>query len=79
MKQYNLCIKKVLELAREMIILADEGQGAAEDDGCRLLYSVLQDCAYKIRKQAEEEREGHCRTGKWDEPGSECEATNSYQ
>lgn len=50
-----------------MIILADDGQGAAEDDGCRLLYGVLQDCAYKLRKKADEEKAAHCRTGKWDE------------
>ncbi|MBU0730285.1 MAG: hypothetical protein KKA70_11140, partial [Proteobacteria bacterium] len=63
MKQNNLCIKKVLELVREMIILADEGQEAAEDDGCRLLYAILQDCAYKLRKKAEEEKEAHCQSG----------------
>ena len=67
MKQYNECIKRVMELSREMIILADEGQAAAEDDSCRLLYGVLQDCAYKLRKKAEDEKEGHCRNGKWDE------------
>jgi hypothetical protein len=66
MKSYNECIKRVMELAREMIILADEGQAVAEDDGCRLLYGVLQDCAYKLRKKAEEEKESHCRTGRWD-------------
>ena len=67
MKEYNLCIKKVQKLVREMIILADEGQDAAEDDGCRLLYGVLQDCAYKLRKIAEEEREAHSRSGKWED------------
>lgn len=66
MKSYNECIKRVLELSREMIILADEGQVAAQDDGCRLLYGVLQDCAYKLRKKAEEEKDAHCRTGRWD-------------
>ena len=66
MKSYNECIKRVLELAREMITLADEGQAAAEDDGCRLLYGVLQDCAYKLRKKAEEEKATHCRSGRWD-------------
>jgi hypothetical protein len=71
MKQYNECIKRVLELSREMIILADDGQGAAEDDGCRLLYGVLQDCAYKLRKKAEEEKASHCRSGKWDGPRPE--------
>ena len=49
-----------------MIILADEGQAAAQDDGCRLLYGVLQDCAYKLRKKAEEEKDAHCRSGRWD-------------
>ena len=66
MKSYNECIKRVLELSREMIILADEGQAAAQDDGCRLLYGVLQDCAYKLRKKAEQEKDAHCRTGRWD-------------
>lgn len=51
-----------------MIILADEGQLAAEDDGCRLLYGLLQDYAYKLRKIAAEEKEAHSRSGKWDEP-----------
>ena len=67
MKQYNECIKRLLELSREMIILADDGQAAAEDDGCRLMYGVLQDCAYKLRKKAEEEKAAHCRTGKWED------------
>jgi len=62
-----------MDLAREMIILADEGQEAAEDDGCRLLYGVLQDCAYKLRKAAEAEKEAHCRTGRWDGHESENE------
>jgi hypothetical protein len=66
MNRYNECLKRVLELSREMIILADEGQLAAEDDGCRLLYGILQDCAYKLRKKAEEERAAHSRAGKWD-------------
>ncbi|MDF1578204.1 MAG: hypothetical protein P1P81_07155 [Desulfobulbales bacterium] len=66
MKGYNDCIKKVLELSRQMIILADEGQLVAEDDGCRLLYGILQDYAYKLRRKAEEEKEAHARTGRWD-------------
>jgi hypothetical protein len=74
MKSYNECIKRVLELSREMIILADEGQAAAQDDGCRLLYGVLQDCAYKLRKKAEQEKDAHCRTGRWD-----GELTENYQ
>lgn len=77
MKSYNECIKRVLDLSREMIILADEGQAAAEDDGCRLLYGVLQDCAYKLRKKAEEEKDAHCRTDRWDGEHSENHSPTS--
>ena len=66
MKRYNECIKRLLELSRQMVILADDGQLAAQDDGCRLLYGVLQDCAYKLRKKAEEEKAAHTRANKWD-------------
>ena len=66
MKQSNALIKQVLTLAREMIIIADEGQAVAEDDGCRLLYGVIQDSAYKIRMEAEREKEAHRKAGTWD-------------
>lgn len=66
MKQENELIKKVFDLVREMIILADEGQAEAKDDGCRLLYGVLQDSAYKIRHEAEREKEAHVRAGNWE-------------
>ena len=44
-----------------MIILADEGQAEAHDDGCRLLSGILQDCAYRLRLQALQERQSHDR------------------
>ena len=52
-------IRDALEIARKLIILADEGELASQDDGCRVLYGVVRDCAYKIRGQAEREREAH--------------------
>jgi ribosomal protein L44E len=54
-------ILHLFRLSREMIILADQGHAAAPDDGCRLLFGVLQDCAYKIRQAAERERDAHRR------------------
>ncbi|UCD84797.1 MAG: hypothetical protein JSU92_01015 [Deltaproteobacteria bacterium] len=60
----NQHISKVLEMARKLIILADQGDLDSEDDGCRVLYGIIRDCAYKIRIQAEREREIHkARTG----------------
>ncbi|MCK5340639.1 MAG: hypothetical protein KAJ60_06165 [Desulfobulbaceae bacterium] len=56
MKHEKELIEEVLRLVREMIILSDEGHAAAEDDGCRLLYSILQDCAYRIKMEAEQAR-----------------------
>lgn len=67
MRDDNSYIRKVIQLSREMLILADEGQAAAEDDGCRLLYGVVQDCAYKIRMEAEREQRVHQRQNRWEE------------
>jgi hypothetical protein len=53
-------ISEALELARKLTILADEGEAAATcDDGCAVLFGIIRDCAYKIRKRAEHERSVH--------------------
>ncbi|OGQ97171.1 MAG: hypothetical protein A2521_16330 [Deltaproteobacteria bacterium RIFOXYD12_FULL_57_12] len=61
MEHNDQFIRQVLELSRRMIILADEGQAEAHDDGCRLLSGILQDCAYRLRLQALQERQSHDR------------------
>jgi hypothetical protein len=61
----NEHIKQAMELARSLIILADEGEADSLDDGCIVLYSVMRDCAYKIRTEAERERELHKARGMW--------------
>jgi len=65
MKPCNENILKTLELVERMTEVADAGDGAREDVGCGILYGVLRDSAYKIRKLAEEEREAHRRKGWW--------------
>jgi hypothetical protein len=65
-RAYNEHIVEVLEMARQLLILADMGDLDSEDDGCRVLYGIVRDCAYKIRAQAEREREGHKMRGIWD-------------
>ena len=67
MRPDTALIRQTLALSREMIILADEGLSVAQDDGCRLLYGVVQDAAYKIRNQAEQERNRHRVRGTWEE------------
>lgn len=60
-------IKKTLGMVETMLELADEGDAVREDVGCGILYAVLRDSAYKIRKLAEAEREAHNKKGWWGE------------
>jgi len=67
-RECNDNIRRALRMAADLTILADEGEMAMEDDGCGVLYGVVRDCAYKIRAEAEREREAHKAKGVWDEP-----------
>ncbi len=49
-----------------MLAIADEGDRDRDDDSCGIIYGVLRDCAYRIRKLAEAECEKHKQAGKWD-------------
>ena len=61
----NEKILRTLELVERMIEIADAGDIVREDAGCGVLYGVLRDSAYKIKKLAEEEKEAHMRKGWW--------------
>ena len=58
-------VKNTLKLAKNMISLAEKGDAEREDTGCGILYGVLLDSAYKIRKIAEVEKEAHIKKGWW--------------
>ena len=60
-------IKKTLEITEEMIKLAIRGDTHREDSGCGILYGILLDSAYKIKKLAEEELKAHKQKGAWKE------------
>jgi hypothetical protein len=68
MRQCNEKLLRTLELVDRMIEIADEGDIVREDAGCGVLYGVLRDSAYKIKKLAEEEKEKHMRKGWWPRP-----------
>ena len=55
----EVLMEKVGDLVREMIILADEGEAQATDDGCVVLCSVVRDSAYRIRAEIDRETERH--------------------
>ena len=59
-------LKKILTLTREMLALADEGDESRDDATCGILYGILRDSAYKLRRLAEMECEKHQEAGKWD-------------
>jgi hypothetical protein len=63
---YNENLLKTIRLTREMLALADEGDRDRTDDSCGILYGVLRDSAYRLRKLAEEECDKHRAAGKWD-------------
>jgi hypothetical protein len=57
----NDCLQKTLNLVDLMLQLAEEGDATRQDVGCGVLYGVLRDAAYRIKKLAEAEREAHIR------------------
>ena len=67
MRPCNQSIKKTLRLVEDMLNLADEGDAVREDTGCGVLYGVVRDSAFKIRKLAETEKEAHIKKGWWKE------------
>jgi hypothetical protein len=60
-------LKQTLHLVDEMIRLADKGDIEREDTNCGILYGILRDSAYKIKKLAEKEKEAHQKKGWWNE------------
>ena len=60
-------IARTIDLAQEMISLAQEGYDHQEDPGCGVLYGILLDSGYRILDLAQKERDAHIKKGWWDE------------
>ncbi len=63
MKTSDEILVETLQLTEKMRELADLGDEAREDVGCGVLFGLLRDCAFKIRKLAEQEKQDHIRRG----------------
>ena len=63
---FNENLLRTVRLTREMLALADEGDRDRNDDSCGIIYGVLRDAAYRLRKLAEEECDKHRQAKKWD-------------
>jgi hypothetical protein len=57
-------LRRVIRLSREMLALADKGDRDRNDQSCGILYGILRDMAYQLRKFAQEECRKHTQTGK---------------
>jgi hypothetical protein len=62
-KPYDKNLKDALQLTDKMIELANKGNAEREDTGCGILYGVLLDSAYKLKKLAEHEKQRHIKKG----------------
>jgi len=58
-------INRTLKLVEEMIALADQGDVEREDVGCGIMYGILRDAAYRLKKIAEQEKKTHQQKGWW--------------
>ena len=65
MKACDRNIVRTFKLISEMIELANIGDIEREDVGCGVLYGMLRDSAYKLKKLAEQEKEKHIEKGWW--------------
>ncbi|MCJ7776355.1 MAG: hypothetical protein MUP08_08210 [Desulfobulbaceae bacterium] len=65
MKPCDKSIRKTLEMVKAMLEVADQGDAVREDTGCGVLYGVVRDSAYRIKKLAESEKEAHIKKGWW--------------
>ena len=65
MRSCDRVLKETLELAQTMLTLAERGDQIREDNGCGVLYGVLRDSAYNLKKLAEKEKAAHKKKGWW--------------
>lgn len=73
----NENLSRTLRLTREMLALADEGDRDRRDDSCGIIYGIMRDMAYRLRKLAESECERHRSADNWDELEDESETVRT--
>ncbi len=65
-KKCDKNIARTIELANQMIKLAQTGYEQQEDPGCGVLYGILLDSGYKLLDLAQKEKHAHIQKGWWD-------------
>ena len=54
--QNTRLITDAMRLADKMLAMAQNGVPKCEDDRCMIIYGIIRDCGYKIRKTLEHEQ-----------------------
>jgi|DewCreStandDraft_4_1066084.scaffolds.fasta_scaffold02641_13 hypothetical protein len=54
--EMNRYLARAARLGRSLIRLADEAERARLDNSCRILYGIVRDMGYRIRRLVSEER-----------------------
>jgi hypothetical protein len=65
-KKCDINLVQTIELARQMISLAQTGYEQREDPGCGILYGILLDSGYRLLDLAQKERQAHMQKGWWE-------------
>ncbi|SDU55069.1 hypothetical protein [Desulfobacula phenolica] len=58
-KKCDINIDRTIDLAREMIRLAQTGYEQREDPDCGILYGILLDSGYRLLDLAQKEKQSH--------------------
>ncbi|GEM_PF-2024619 len=61
MDERQSLLKQAGGIANSMLELASEADEKCPDDGCRVLFGVMRDCAYRIQQEIEREQAHICR------------------
>lgn len=49
-------LTEAMKLAEKMLKLAEKGIFTCENDSCLMVYGIIRDCGYKIRRTVEQEQ-----------------------
>lgn len=64
-KKCDINIARTIDLANEMIKLAQVGYDQREDPGCGVLYGIMLDSGYRLLDLALKEKNKHIQKGWW--------------
>jgi hypothetical protein len=56
-------LTEAMTLAEKMLKIANRGYLKCKDDSCMLVYGVIRDCGYQIRRTVEREQSACCQKG----------------